>query len=120
MPKKYTVWTDDDTETEIEITVPTVRAVCFRCNGNGVHDHPAFANGISPEQFAEDPDFETDYFRGAYDVFCSECDGAKVVDEIDWQRFEREQPTSARYLRERFDAEAEMQAEEAAERRAGC
>jgi hypothetical protein len=54
-------------------------AVCDRCRGEGVHDHPAFSNGITPEQFDEDPDFREEYMNGRYDVTCTECKGLRVV-----------------------------------------
>lgn len=63
-------------------TVYNVRGkyvVCDRCRGMGVHDHPAFANGIGEEDFAEDPEFRENYFSGRYDVACEECKGIRVI-----------------------------------------
>ena len=55
-------------------------AVCPTCDGNGTHVNPSIdSEGISAEQFYEDPDFEEAYFSGAYDVACAECGGQRVV-----------------------------------------
>lgn len=78
MPK-LTVTYYDDEGGEGTLTVPARYEVCPRCYGEGVHDHPAFSNGISQDQFDEDPDFEEAYHQGVYDVRCEECDGKRVV-----------------------------------------
>ena len=59
-----------DTDTcPIEVELPAKFEVCSRCDGNGKHVSPAIdGNGISREQFEEDPDFEQAYFSGRYDV----------------------------------------------------
>ncbi len=57
-------------------------AICERCEGNGSHDHPAFSNGISSDEWAEwDADERESYMHGRYDVPCSECGGAGKVQE---------------------------------------
>ena len=53
-------------------------AVCDRCNGSGVHDHPAFSNGLRREEL-EDDDFMEDYRNGCHDVRCSVCNGLRVI-----------------------------------------
>lgn len=58
----------------------SAKEVCRRCDGEGKHVNPSIdGNGISPEEFAEDPDFEEAYFSGQYDVQCEECRGEKVI-----------------------------------------
>lgn len=99
-----------DYETGEEISLPCRFEVCPRCEGKGVHDHPAFSNGISRDQFDEDPDFAEDYFKGRYDVRCSECNGERVVSVPDEEALTPEQ---ARVLADHRNARAE----EAAERR---
>ena len=94
------------------LVVPATREVCGRCNGTGVHDHPAFANGFGADEMGEDPDFREDYMRGVYDVKCSRCCGNRVVDEPDWERMtERQRTLADEYYREenayRSEAEAE-------------
>jgi hypothetical protein len=74
--------------TEVEYSLPGKFEVCHRCEGSGTHVNPSIdGNGISPEEFAEDPDFEESYFRGDYDVQCSMCKGARVVAEPDVTRW---------------------------------
>ena len=67
--------TSEDTGKETSFSIPSRWEICDRCRGNGVHDNPAFANGISAEDFAEDEDFRENYFAGHYDVRCEECNG---------------------------------------------
>ena len=75
-----TIYEDD----EAEFTVPAKYDVCGTCDGKGSHVNPSIdAHGISPEEFAEDPDFREDYFGGAYDVACNECRGKRVVPVAD-------------------------------------
>lgn len=51
--------------------------ICFVCRGDGHHVNPNIdANGISPEEFADDPDFAESYFGGDFDIGCSTCDGS--------------------------------------------
>lgn len=76
---------------ECEVDLPSKMVVCDRCQGKGTHTNPNIdGNGISPEEFAEDPDFERDYFNGVYDVRCSVCDGRNVVEVIDESRIPNE------------------------------
>jgi len=70
---------DRDGET-IEVTLPGKYEVCSRCGGKGKTVNPAVdGNGLSAEDFAEDPDFEEAYFAGVYDIPCPECRGRRVV-----------------------------------------
>ena len=88
--------------------------VCPTCEGKGKHVNPSIdCNGISAEEFAEDPDFAEDYFRGVYDVPCAECGGRRVVPvPVD-------DAVLARYHKI-LDEEAAYQAMCAAERRMGA
>ena len=113
---ELSVWDNDDNETII--LLPTKRAICSRCNGDGVHTNPAIdGNGISAETFHEDPEFREDYFNGVYDIQCEECHGEKIVDIVDvdamsydtWKAWETDQ-------RERMQDEMMRRAE----LRAGC
>jgi RecJ-like exonuclease len=61
--------------------------ICPSCDGNGKHVNPAVdGHGISPEEFAEDPDFAEAYFGGVYDVRCDECGGDGKVRVVDVAR----------------------------------
>ena len=101
--KKERFIVEDDDGNEVELSSHLV--VCQRCEGKGVHDHPAFSNGLRPEE-TEDPDFMEDYMRGTYDVPCEECGGLRVVaapdeaalsdDEKRWLNNRREAQASAR------------------------
>lgn len=81
-------------ENDEEMSLPCHFVVCDRCNGTGVHDNQAFSNGISSEDFNEDPDFREQYMRGDYDVPCTECDGNRVVSAPDRERLNAEQLTA--------------------------
>lgn len=70
-----------------EVEFPAKFEVCERCRGKGSHCNPAIdGNGLSREDFDEDPDFEEAYFRGDYDVSCYECKGLRVVPVVDEER----------------------------------
>jgi hypothetical protein len=80
------VMTDEEGEFEgeEEVSLPAKYAVCHRCEGKGSHVNPNIdGNGISPEEFDEDPEFRENYFNGLYDVACEECKGTRVVLEVD-------------------------------------
>lgn len=74
----------DDEGACTEVELPAKFEVCGRCRGEGKHVNPAIdGNGITREQFDEDPDFQESYFSGVYDVSCEECGGKRVVLEVD-------------------------------------
>jgi hypothetical protein len=63
---------DDGEETVVRL--PAEWQICPNCYGEGTHvNRNIDGNGISPEEFAEDPDFAEAYFSGVYDVGCEEC-----------------------------------------------
>lgn len=54
--------------------------VCPCCQGRGsVVDPNIDCGGITPDEFADDPDFADSYFSGRYDITCPECRGIRVV-----------------------------------------
>jgi len=58
--------------------------VCDLCRGNGKHVNQSIdCNGLTAEDFYEDPDFFDDYCNGVYDVICNECKGRRVVPVLD-------------------------------------
>jgi hypothetical protein len=76
---------------EETIRFPAKNIVCYTCDGEGTTVHPDIdGNGISPEEFAEDPDFEEAYFAGHYDVQCRTCKGKKVILELDREACNRD------------------------------
>lgn len=67
-----------------ELRLPAHFEVCPRCDGVGSHVNPSIdGNGLTAEDFAEDPDFADEYMRGTYDVPCTECHGERVVAQVD-------------------------------------
>ena len=78
---------NEEADEEDFLTVYLRWAVCPLCDGKGHHVNPSIdANGLSAEDFAEDPDFREDYFSGTYDVPCYQCGGLRVVVEPDPDR----------------------------------
>ena len=56
--------------------------VCPVCEGNGKTVNPAIdCNGLTREDFMEDPDFAENYMSGMYDITCRGCGGKRVVTE---------------------------------------
>lgn len=73
-----------------EIKLPAAWAICTRCRGDGKHGNPAF-DGMSTNEFAEDPEFAERYFAGDYDVRCRTCNGTGKVLIADHTRCTPEQ-----------------------------
>jgi hypothetical protein len=98
--------------------VPARTEVCYTCEGRGKHVNPSIdAHGLSPDDFAEDPDFADQYFGGAFDVSCAGCHGRRVVLVPDDDRISDE---VAKAIEARLFDHASHLAECEAERRAGC
>lgn len=111
---EYTMVNDDDEEVTHEC--PAVYAVCHRCQGRGTHVNPAVdGHGISPDEFAEDPSFEEEYFNGTYDIQCLQCKGERVTlvpdenskDQDALKKYKEWERNQARLARE-FAHEVEM------------
>lgn len=99
--------------------LPAKFAVCQECHGKGSHLVKGMRGAVYTwEDFAEDPEFQEDYFGGAYDVPCETCHGQRVVPEPEREALTR---SEARFLdmveRVQFEREMEEAAMEA-ERRA--
>lgn len=99
-----------------EVSLPAIYEVCLRCGGTGKHDHPAFSNGITMDEWYG-PDWDDEsremYMSGAYDVTCTECDGKRVVLVVDQDRLTDEQ---VRIFGEYVRMKNQHAAEEASER----
>lgn len=95
----------DDETREIEVELPAKFEVCSRCDGEGKHTNPAIdGNGISQEEFDQDPDFEEAYREGRYDVACERCGGKRVelvVDAAECKRQGLEKELKAYYQHRR-------------------
>ena len=56
------------------VAVPAKWVICPCCEGSGKCDNPAFSDGFSSSEWAEqDYEFKKDYLSGSYDVSCREC-----------------------------------------------
>lgn len=87
----------------LEVELPWRWAVCPVCDGKGTHVNPSIdCNGISAEEFAEDPDFHESYLRGDYDQECNRCGGRTTVPQVDVDRLS---PKEAEAWREHERAE---------------
>jgi hypothetical protein len=66
------------------VSVGAVYVVCPVCHGKGTTVNPSVdGNGLTSDDFAEDPDFLEHYMAGVYDVSCRKCGGKRVVAEVD-------------------------------------
>ena len=113
-PERICIYDDEGIEREL----PTFWEVCPVCRGKGNHVNPSIdCNGLTAEDFAEDPDFAESYFRGDYDQVCNRCGGRTTVRVVDRDSCEAE-------LLAAYDADeesrADMDAERLAEIRAGA
>lgn len=101
-----------------EVQLPTHKEVCSVCRGEGTTTNPSIdCNGISAEEFHDDPDFAESYFGGAYDVQCGHCQGMRVVDAVDWDRVPAD--VKAEHTRQERESDRDF-AEHLSEIRAGC
>lgn len=122
---KFTTMDDDGNEVEHEL--PSKKAVCSRCDGEGTHLTPSIGEHCySQEEFEES--FSTDeeqeeYFKrgGIYDVTCEQCHGKRVEDVVDEDACTDEPLKSLldKY-NEMLDDEYNYRRECEAERRFGC
>jgi len=61
--------------------------VCDLCDGKGTHVNPSIdSNGLTAEDFDEDPDFREEYMAGRYDQQCNQCGGRTTVPVVDVSR----------------------------------
>jgi len=113
-------------EEGIECTCPVtcgdeirmVWEVCEFCDGRGKYVNPNIdRDGISGDEFAEDPEFFRDYTSGCYDIQCKQCKGRRVMPQPADPKI-REHINKLQ--EEHSNDMAEMYAEMAAERRFGC
>ena len=108
---------NEDEEDERTVRLPVEYEVCGTCRGKGTHVNPAIdSNGLTSEDFADDPDFREEYFSGAYDQECNECHGEKVVPVVDETQADAR---DLKELREWQSMEAESRAERESELRHG-
>jgi hypothetical protein len=75
---------ENDDEHGLLVVVRSDFQVCPLCSGRGaVVDPNIDAGGLTREDFDHDPQFESDYFGGVFDMTCPTCDGLRVVPEPD-------------------------------------
>ncbi len=111
---------DDETEDELEVELPAKFEVCGTCDGKGSHVNPSIdSEGISAEDFDEDPDFEESYFAGHFDVSCNECGGLRVVPKVDEEALSEPQKAQFKSFLDAESSRWEYEAERAHERRMG-
>lgn len=98
-----------------DLVLPAAFQVCPRCHGEGSHVNPAVdGNGLTSDDFAEDPDFAEEYMRGSYDVPCEQCAGERVVSVVDEHAMAADQLAE---WRAHLSAERDDRCEAAYERR---
>jgi hypothetical protein len=115
-----TINLENDEGDEEEITVHCKYEVCSTCEGKGTHVNPSIdSNGLTAEDFDEDPNFKEQYFNGAFDVTCYGCKGKRVEVVVDWERIKREDEKLHKRLEEYFESRADDMREREAEMRYG-
>lgn len=110
--------TDLETGDLAQIEIPSKFEVCDGCRGKGTHVNRAIdGNGLSREDFDQDPDFEESYFRGDYDVTCVDCGGKRVTLVADWTKMDA---GTRKLYEEHLRDERSYRMEVEAERRMGA
>lgn len=111
----------DDDGNDVPHELPVKFDVCPTCRGNGSHVNPSIdCNGLSYDDFNEDPDFREEYMSGRYDVQCYGCDGKRVVPQIAEERFTQEHKDILAKLRQQQEDENDFRRIQEAERRMGA
>ena len=71
----------------VMIQAPIHNALCPMCEGDGTVVNPSIDfNGLSNEDFYDDPEFEEDYHSGRYDIQCPNCKGNKIIQTINYDQ----------------------------------
>ena len=103
---------------EETIQVPVTYEVCTTCNGRGTHVNPSVdCNGLTAQDFADDPDLMESYMSGVYDVACYGCGGKRVQPVLDEARI---QPDLLKRIHQERSDRAETRRMHDAERRYGA
>lgn len=72
--------TEDNDGEPIYTPIPVAMEVCPTCDGRGAYVNPNIdRQGLSREDFDEDPEFEAGYRNHDYDVRCDHCEGRNVI-----------------------------------------
>jgi len=99
-------------EEEVTLTLPARMEVCDLCSGSGKVVNPSIdAGGLTQDDFDRDPDFEEEYFSGAYDIGCPQCNGNNVMPVVNEAALDDEQ-------KKKYYQFLEQESFEAAEREA--
>ena len=81
--------------------------VCPVCDGEGKTVNPNIdANGLTADDFNEDPDFREDYMSGMYDITCAACHGKRVVKQARIDELEQNAEDRRLAARENGDFES--------------
>lgn len=111
----------DDDENEFVAEFPAKLEVCSLCQGHGKYVNPSIdSDGISQEEFDDDPEFRDSYFSGDYDVICGRCKGDNVEPVINEDHLTVEQRENYKRLEDKWEDDASYHRECEAERRMGC
>lgn len=85
------------------IHLPFNFEVCSSCGGTGSYVDPNIdSNGITSEEFENDWSYEDreNYFSGMYNITCEECNGARVVPEIEFDYLTQDEKKFVKLLDE--------------------
>jgi hypothetical protein len=92
----------DENDKPVYLLVPVRKAVCPRCGGHGTHERQDIDMSRVVDSMNEDGDVDglESYYKGKFDVICTECHGNNVVDEIDQEYMESNYPEECKQIRE--------------------
>lgn len=113
---------NEETEEQITLTLYSKRIVCPTCDGEGNHFRSDLDENSFVRECYEERDEESFYLykAGAFNQSCSQCNGQKVVDEIDWEYFYSEYPKEAKAVSDWNRELRESEEEREWERRMGA
>ena len=93
-----------------EYTLNITRVICSLCRGYGKVVNPSIdCNGLTQEEFDQEPGFEENYNAGMYDITCPQCKGKSIeITPIPPQELKK---PIANWVQENYECEAQARQE---------
>lgn len=102
---------NDDGEEEYR-TFPAKFCLCELCEGKGKHVNPAIdCNGLTQDDFDDDPGFKEEYLSGQYDIDCNMCNGKRVIPYVNEDALNEKQKADYKMIKEKLEDDERYRAQ---------
>lgn len=93
-------------------TFPAMFCLCELCDGKGKHVDPAIdCNGLTQEDFDDDPGFKEEYLSGRYDIDCNMCGGKRVTPCVNENALNEDQKVDYKMILEKLEDDERYRAQ---------